>query len=144
MINPIVINLNCLYDASELNILAKDVNGLVNLSTSLGANIAQICEKMGYKVKMGGVGMFCGATDAASAARCGLDAISIVAVRMLLTNTGDVDRWNAFFIRSEIDGETILMMLLHIVLVTLDVEIISLVLKTLLGLNRLLRIILLS
>ena len=82
LINPIVINLDCLYDASELTILTKDLNGLVNLSSSLAANTSSVCEKMGYKVKMGGMGMFCGSTDAASAARCGIDAISIVCTSM--------------------------------------------------------------
>ena len=82
LIRPLVINLDCLYDVSQLTILTKDVNGLVNLSSSLSASTASICEKMGYKVKMGAMGMFCGATDAASAARCGFDAISIVSTSM--------------------------------------------------------------
>ena len=77
-VSPIVINLDCLYDSSELTILTKDVNGYVNLSSSLASMCAMKAEKMGYKVKMGYMGVFCGATDAASAARCGIDAVSIV------------------------------------------------------------------
>ena len=82
LIKPIVINLDCLYDSSELTILTKDNNGLVKLSSSLASDIAALCEKMGYKVKMGGMEMFCGSTDATSAARCGFDAISIVCTNM--------------------------------------------------------------
>ena len=82
LIKPIVINLDCLYDSSELTILTKDNNGLVKLSSSLASDTAALCEKMGYKVKMGGMEMFCGSTDATSAARCGFDAISIVCTNM--------------------------------------------------------------
>ncbi len=80
LVNPVVINLDSLCSSSDLTFLTKDVNGLVQLSAPLAAELSRIADRMGYPSKVGAMPLFSGATDAASAAREGFEAVTVTAV----------------------------------------------------------------
>lgn len=76
--NASVINLDCPLRLQDLCYITKDVNGFVPLSGELAAELAQASEMMGYKSRTGSLSLFSGATDAASAARAGLKAVTLM------------------------------------------------------------------
>lgn len=74
------LNIDSPYYSEHLAFLTKDVNGLVPLSSSLAAECAEKAKRMGFSVKVGGLSLFSGATDAASAARAGVDSTTLVGI----------------------------------------------------------------
>ena len=80
LVSPVVINLDSLCSASDLTFITKDVNGLVPLSSALASELSRIADRMGYSSKVGGLPLFAGATDAASASREDLEAVTVTAV----------------------------------------------------------------
>lgn len=80
--NAVVFNIDCPYYAEHLTFLTKDVNGFVPLSISFASRCAADAASMGYKSKVGELPIFAGATDAASAARAGLEATTIMGIPM--------------------------------------------------------------
>ncbi len=85
--NAIVLNIDSPYYAEHLAFLTKDVNGFEELSASLANNCADQAKKMGYKVSVGGLSLFMGATDAAAAARAGLQATTLMGIPLSGTAT---------------------------------------------------------
>lgn len=83
-----VINLDCPVRSADFAFLTKDVNGLVPLSSSLASDCAQAAASMGYKVKTGALSLFSGATDAASAARAGLEATTLMGIPLSGAGSG--------------------------------------------------------
>ncbi|MGN0906199.1 MAG: M28 family peptidase [Bullifex sp.] len=82
LVNPVVINLDSLCSSSDLTFLTKDVNGFTDLSATLAAELSRIADRMGYPSKVGAMPLFSGATDAASAARAGIESVTVTAVPM--------------------------------------------------------------
>lgn len=77
-INAKVLNIDAPYDEGHLTFLTKDANGFVKLSSSLASSFAAVAKKMGYQVFIGSLPLFAGSTDAASAARAGYEATSLI------------------------------------------------------------------
>ncbi len=78
--NATVLNIDSPYYAEHLAFLTKDVNGFEELSAALANSCAEKAKKMGYKASVGGLSLFMGATDAASAARAGLKATTLMGI----------------------------------------------------------------
>jgi len=78
--DPIHLNFDSPYYEDELTFLERDVNGLQPLSSKLARRCVQIAQGMGYKAQSASIPIFAGGTDAASAARCGIDATTLTAV----------------------------------------------------------------
>lgn len=78
--NAVAFNIDCPYYSEQLSFLSKDVNGFVSLSKSFASACADDAKSMGYKVKVGELSLFTGATDAASAARAGIDATTLMGI----------------------------------------------------------------
>ncbi len=78
--DPVVINLDCPIRKEDLSFLTKDANGLVKLSSPLANECALCADSMGYASKTGSLSLFSGATDAASAARAGIPATTLMAI----------------------------------------------------------------
>lgn len=75
-----VVNIDCPLSLPDLVFLTKDVNGFEALSQPLASHCAQVAASMGYKSATGPLPLFSGATDAASAARAGLEATTLMAM----------------------------------------------------------------
>ena len=80
--NAKVFNLDCPYYLEHLTFLTKDVNGFVPLSKTFASSCAEDARSMGYRAEVGELPIFSGATDAASAARTGLDSTTLMAIPM--------------------------------------------------------------
>ncbi len=78
--DPIHLNFDSPYYEDELTFLERDVNGLQALSPKLARRCVQIAQGMGYKAQSTAIPIFAGGTDAASSARCGVDATTLTAV----------------------------------------------------------------
>lgn len=78
--DPIHLNFDSPYYEDELTFLERDVNGLQPLSSKLARRCVQIAQGMGYKAQSAAIPIFAGGTDAASAARCGIEATTLTAV----------------------------------------------------------------
>lgn len=78
--DPIHLNFDCPYYEDELTFLERDVNGLQPLSSKLARRCVQIAQGMGYKAQSAPIPIFAGGTDAASSARCGVDATTLTAI----------------------------------------------------------------
>lgn len=79
-VNAVNINIDAPYDGESLTFLTRDVNGQVALSEKLAASCAADAESMGYHVHVGPLPAFTGATDAASAARAGIEATTLLGI----------------------------------------------------------------
>lgn len=78
--DPIHLNFDSPYYEDELTFLERDVNGLQSLCSPLARRCVQIAQAMGYQAHSTAIPIFAGGTDAASAARCGIDATTLTAV----------------------------------------------------------------
>lgn len=78
--DAVVLNIDSPLRASDLVVLTKDVNGLVYLSSSLAGEVCQVAGSMGYEVRTGSLPLMGGASDAASAARAGLEAVTLMGI----------------------------------------------------------------
>ncbi|HKM07474.1 MAG TPA: M28 family peptidase [Sphaerochaeta sp.] len=78
--DPIHLNFDSPYYEDELTFLERDVNGLQPLSSKLARRCVQIAQAMGYAAQSTAIPIFAGGTDAASSARCGIEATTLTAV----------------------------------------------------------------
>lgn len=78
--DPIHLNFDSPYYEDELTFLERDVNGLQPLSAKLARRCVHIAQGMGYQAHSAPIPIFAGGTDAASSARCGIDATTLTAV----------------------------------------------------------------
>lgn len=86
--NARVINLDCPLRCSDFTFLTKDVNGFQPLSSSLASLCSQSAKSMGYEVKVGSLSVLSGATDAASAARSGHEATTLMGIPLSGAGSG--------------------------------------------------------
>ncbi|MDT4762427.1 M28 family peptidase [Sphaerochaeta sp. PS] len=78
--DPIQLNFDSPYYEDELTFLERDVNGLQSLSSPLARRCVNIAKSMGYRASSTSIPLFAGGTDAASGARCGVEATTLTAV----------------------------------------------------------------
>ncbi len=80
LIDPVVLNIDGLYDADDLAFLSQDGNGLVRLSPELAARCSMMASGMGYTIPVGRIGFLGGETDAAAAACSGIASTTVTAM----------------------------------------------------------------
>jgi Zn-dependent M28 family amino/carboxypeptidase len=74
-------NVDCPYSVDEMKFLTSDINGLVKLSSKLAAKLSEIAHGLGYTTAMPRKIMpFGGGTDAAEAAKAGIEATCLVGI----------------------------------------------------------------
>ena len=76
-VNASNLNFDGIYKEDYLVFLSTDGNGLIPLSPALASRCSNIAAAMGYKIPVGRLGLFGGETDAASAARFGINATTL-------------------------------------------------------------------
>jgi hypothetical protein len=70
------------YSAENMQFLTTDMNGFVKLSGRMAQRLVEIAHEKGYsKAKLKGMKPFGGSTDAAEAAKVGVEATCLVGVR---------------------------------------------------------------
>lgn len=74
------INIDGIFSSEDLAVLTNDGNGLVKLDEALSSALSNIAKTQGYKIKSGKLSLFSGATDASSAARHGIRAVTITSM----------------------------------------------------------------
>ncbi len=75
-----VINLDSLYTLSDLTLMKSDSNGFVRLSKGLAKSLKSLSKELGYDIPIRDIPFGGGGTDAASFAKAGVEAVSIVAM----------------------------------------------------------------
>ena len=70
--------IDTIYSADGLALLERDLNGLVPLDRALTARLRQLAQGKGYPVRLAGLPLGGGATDAAAFARAGIPATCIL------------------------------------------------------------------
>lgn len=75
-----VVNIDCPIRICDLTILTRDVNGFQPLSRSLAGELASTAQSMGWKARLGAMSFMMGSSDAASAARHGLEATTLMGI----------------------------------------------------------------
>lgn len=80
LVDACVVNIDCPIRISDLTILTRDVNGFQPLSKELAGELATIAQSMGWKARLGAMSFMMGASDAASAARHGFEATTLMGI----------------------------------------------------------------
>ena len=75
----VVLNFDSIFSAEHLVFLERDANATLPLSKSLARKCVNIARSMGYEASALSMPILGGATDAASAARIGLEATTLTA-----------------------------------------------------------------
>lgn len=75
-----VLNMDSIYNLSDLQILTSDINGTVKLSSEMVAEVHTMIEDLGYEAKLFPITFGGGGTDAAEFAKIGIDSISLLAL----------------------------------------------------------------
>lgn len=75
-----VINLDSIYSLNDLTVFTSDRHGIVQLSPHMAEEIRALAGELGYAAKVKRYPFGGGGTDAASFAKAGLEAVSIVAM----------------------------------------------------------------
>jgi aminopeptidase YwaD len=75
-----VINIDSIYNLSDMTVFTSDRHGIVRLSPRMAEEIRALAVELGYPVKVKLYPFGGGGTDAASFAKAGLEAVSIVAM----------------------------------------------------------------
>lgn len=73
-------NVDCPYQAKDLFFLTSDINGSVKLSQEMATRCVTIAKSMGYEAFSQPIAFLTGGTDAAEAAKAGLEAVSLMAM----------------------------------------------------------------
>jgi aminopeptidase YwaD len=80
------LNLDSIYDVSEIKFLRSDINGFVKLSRGMAKECAEITASLGYTSKPYRMEFGAGATDAAELAKIGVEATTLIAMTIDLNN----------------------------------------------------------
>lgn len=80
LINPIMINFDCLYKSNNLIFIENDINGTEKLSSKLAQRGVKLATSMGYKAKMDNLPFLSGGTDAAQGYRARVEAVTLMAL----------------------------------------------------------------
>ncbi len=80
LIDPVVLNFDCVYFADHLSFLERDINGTQRLSESLARRCVEISRSMGYEANSVSIPRLGGGTDAAEASRMDIPATTLSAV----------------------------------------------------------------
>ncbi len=83
-------NVECLYDHTHLSFLTSDVNGSVPLSQEMAVRCVETALSMGYQARSQKIAFLTGGTDAAEAARAGLEATTLIGMPWGNTERGSV------------------------------------------------------
>ena len=78
--NTININIDGIYSPEDITILLNDGNGLKKLDATLASELSSVANSLGYKLKEGKLSLFSGATDALSASKRGIRAVTITGI----------------------------------------------------------------
>jgi aminopeptidase YwaD len=73
-------NIDCPYEAKEIFFLTSDINGSVKLSESMAQRCTRIAHTLGYDAVSKPIAMLTGGTDAAEAAKVGIEATTLMAM----------------------------------------------------------------
>ncbi len=73
-------NVDCPYFAKDLFFLTSDINGSVKLSQEMATKCVSIARTMGFEAKSQPIAFLTGGTDAAEAAKVGIQAVSLLAM----------------------------------------------------------------
>lgn len=73
-------NVDCPYDAKDLFFLTSDINGSVKLSQEMATKCVTIAKSMGFEAFSQPIAFLTGGTDAAESAKCGFDAVTLMAM----------------------------------------------------------------
>lgn len=73
-------NVDCPYDAKDLFFLTSDINGSVKLSQRMATECVNISHSMGYDAFSQPIAFLTGGTDAAEAAKVGVEAVTLMAM----------------------------------------------------------------
>ncbi len=84
----VVLNLESVYKVQDLAILTRDTNCMLSLSKSMVDECRGIAAQLGYSLKRISLPVGGGGTDAASFARVGVEATSIIGISTSLFNNG--------------------------------------------------------
>jgi aminopeptidase YwaD len=79
-IDTFVINIDSLYKYKDLILVTKDRNGTIKLSEYMANELKTIANKRGYNVRTLPIPFGGGGTDAASFAKIGINAVSIIGI----------------------------------------------------------------
>jgi hypothetical protein len=72
-------NVDCPYVVDEMKFLITDINGLCPLSKRMGNKLVEISHRLGYnRAQLSGIMFLGGGTDAAEAARNGIEASTLL------------------------------------------------------------------
>jgi hypothetical protein len=83
-----MLNFDSLYSAEHLHVLLSDVNGIVSLSRSMAEDVAACLRADGYQPRLFSLLFGAGGTDAAEAARAGIEATTVIAISTALVREG--------------------------------------------------------
>ena len=83
-----MLNFDSLYSASELHVLVSDVNGTVRLSRGMAEDAADCLRAEGHDPRLYPMAFGGGATDAAEAARAGVQATTVIAMPTAVVREG--------------------------------------------------------
>ena len=75
-----MLNFDSLYNAEHLQVLLSDINGTVKLSHNLAEDVIECLGVDGYKPRLFSLIFGAGGTDAAEAARAGIEATTVIAL----------------------------------------------------------------
>lgn len=73
-------NVDCPYNAKDLFFLTSDINGSVKLSQEMATKCVTIAKSMGFSAYSQPIAFLTGGTDAAEAAKCGFEAVTLMAM----------------------------------------------------------------
>lgn len=73
-------NVDCPYQSKDLFFLTSDINGSVRLSQEMATTCVTIAKSMGYEAFSQPIAFLTGGTDAAEAAKAGLEAVTLMAM----------------------------------------------------------------
>jgi len=73
-----IINIDSIYDADEIQILTRDINGFTPLAENLAKEVKGVADALGYKTRLFPFKFFGGGTDSGAYARAGVDSTTII------------------------------------------------------------------
>lgn len=74
------LNADCIYHAKDLCFLTSDINGSVKLSQQMATRCVTIAKAMGFEAFSQPIAFLAGGTDAAEAAKAGIEAVTLMAM----------------------------------------------------------------
>ncbi len=73
-------NVDCLFDHEHIGFLTSDINNRIQLSQSMATECVEIAGSMGYEAHSKKIAFLTGGTDAAEAAKIGIESTTLIAM----------------------------------------------------------------